>query len=316
MPGQDCSSIKFSLSESCSPPISCPEKLTDLPASVAFGGDMIQTDSSSARETEYTASNEGVEVEAIEFNQPKRMDDVGHTFYCPRKLLLLILAFLVIMIVSTITGFLVLKGKKRISSSAAFLVTGDSKEVVEVLNVTNTIENTGGFIPIDTEIFVMDLEDTIDTNITEPQVSISLAPTHSPSSVPTVSPTQRPTSDVTTEQSSSGTSRSIPPSEDSNCTNHDLVVSSSCASDTEDALSTASYCFASKRDGDWYWLRSRVAEDNSRPDYDLWDYTEEIKGQYSFLGLPKGDYIISLVRDSMQPYDEIISHEFSVLECE
>lgn len=149
----------------------------------------------------------------------------------------------------------------------------------------------------------------ITTSIDSTSLNATGAPTPNPTVLPSVSATAAETPESTATETSEATASPTNP-----CPDHDLAVSSSCGSEgTDGVLSTASFCFASKRDGDWYWIRNR--EDTATPAYDSWDYTEESEGNLPLPNLAKGDYVISLVRDSMQPYEEIVSHEFTVPEC-
>jgi len=141
----------------------------------------------------------------------------------------------------------------------------------------------------------------------DPTPSPSLGPTRAPTLEPSVSGTDGSTSAVTTVVTTDGTSSS-------NCPDHSIVASSNCAEDSATAFSTVLFCFASKRDGDWYWIRSSDDSDDTRG-YDSWDYTDETEGQLTLLDLGKGNYLVSLVRDSMRPYDIITTHNFTVPEC-
>lgn len=330
MPGKNSVSVTSSVSESCaySLPDGGPSPGNGIETSVHLfktNAIRIKADNSPSVEgTEYSASNEGIEVEALEFDKPKQRyndyDEGTLPFYFPRRLLLLILAFVLIMTSSAVAGFLVLRGK-NISSSASVISSGNSAEdaeVSEILNVTNSNnDNTGGRIPIDAdEDAIIDLNDTTNTN-TNALTAVPL-PAPMPS---TAAPTQTATYEVTTAFSSWDSSEATAIWSDPICPEHNLVVSSSCVESSSNALSTASFCFSSKRDGDWYWVRSSSNSNTTTTTetlataYDSWDYTEETEGELKFLDLSKGDYTISLVRDSMQPYDEIVSHEFTVPEC-
>lgn len=103
------------------------------------------------------------------------------------------------------------------------------------------------------------------------------------------------------------------------------------------------YCIASKRDGDWYWIRSNATntddtdnndyyyDDNTAPEgrreYDSWEYINDDgiitndqeqhrTGQKVVTDIRRsgndGKYLVSLVRDSMLPYDIITTHEFII----
>jgi len=269
----------------------------------------VKADSSS--ETECVANDESIEVEAIEFNEPKQMINEGVFSNCPRRLLLLILAFLVIMITSAIAGFVVLGGK----DTSSLLSTISSGGVPNDLEIDEDDSNIEFSEPVDD---LSDSEDRIDisTNTTDTVPTPSSAPLIAGSPAPSARATQEGTSELSTglsEVLSEGLSDQVSSEEsqirtDPRCPEHDLVVSSSCLEGQATALSVASFCFASKRDGDWYWIRNSNG-------YDVWDYTDETEGDVTLMNLSTGNYIISLVRDSMQPYDEIISHEFTVPEC-
>ena len=267
----------------------------------------------SSSETECVANDESIEVEAIEFNEPKQMINEGVFSNCPRRLLLLILAFLVIMITSAIAGFVVLGGKDT-SSLLSTISSGGVPNDLEI-ELDEDDSNNEFSEPVDD---LSDSEDRIDisTNTTDTVPTPSSAPLIAGSPAPSARATQEGTSELSTglsEVLSEGLSDQVSSEEsqirtDPRCPEHDLVVSSSCLEGQASALSVASFCFASKRDGDWYWIRNSNG-------YDVWDYTDETEGDVTLMNLSTGNYIISLVRDSMQPYDEIISHEFTVPEC-
>ncbi|KAG7366889.1 hypothetical protein IV203_029559 [Nitzschia inconspicua] len=93
---------------------------------------------------------------------------------------------------------------------------------------------------------------------------------------------------------------------------HDLIVASECQSDGVESWSFTRvlFCFSRTRDGDWYWIRGA---DN---DYDRWDYTEGAsEGTLDFDSIPPGKYLVSLVRDSMQPYNILLTEEVTVPDC-
>jgi hypothetical protein len=272
----------------------------------------------------------GIEVEALEFNKSKLPDEEEEvTVQCPRRLLFLVLALFAIMTASAVAGFMVLSSKKKSSSTSAIAIDLNASDN---LNVTNNNDNDGGLVPDDADQFgVVDLQDK-DTKATkQPTAAPSPAPTVAQTAHQSGAATGSSTSGYTTEFSSSASSLATavwndrPPSdqnpdqniESPDCPDHKLVVSSSCVSGSANALSTASFCFASKRDGDWYWVRNSVgALGLGGLQYDSWDYTEETEGELTFLDLSRGNYIVSLVRDSMEPYDEIVSQEFTVPACE
>lgn len=94
---------------------------------------------------------------------------------------------------------------------------------------------------------------------------------------------------------------------------HNLLVGSECQSDGVESWTSTRvlFCFSRTRDGDWYWIRS--ADDG---DYDRWDYTEgESEGMVEVESIPAGEYLVSLVRDSMQPYDILLTETVSVPDC-
>ncbi|KAG7352837.1 hypothetical protein IV203_008885 [Nitzschia inconspicua] len=93
---------------------------------------------------------------------------------------------------------------------------------------------------------------------------------------------------------------------------HNLIVASECQSDGVQSWSFTRvlFCFSRTRDGDWYWIRGA---DN---DYDRWDYTEGAsEGTLDFDSIPSGKYLVSLVRDSMQPYNILLTEEVTVPDC-
>ena len=275
----------------------------------------VKADSSS--ETECVANDESIEVEAIEFNKPHQIINEGVFSHCPRRLLLLILAFLVIMITSAIAGFVVLGGKDT-SSLLSTISSGGVPNDLEI-EMDEDDSNNEFSEPVDD---LSDSTDRIDisTYTTDTVATPTSAPLIAGSPAPSARATQEGTSELSeglsdglSVVSSEGLSDQVSSEEsqiwtDPRCPEHDLVVSSSCLEGQATALSVASFCFASKRDGDWYWVRNSNG-------YDVWDYTDETEGDVTLMNLSTGNYIISLVRDSMQPYDEIISHEFTVPEC-
>ena len=327
MPRKKSVSVTSSLSESCvyRLPDGGPSPENGIETTVhLFKTNVIRMESGqspSVDGTEYTASNEGIEVAALEFDKHKRRYDDYDAFHCPRRLLLLILAFVFVMTSSAVAGFLVLRGKNR-SSSASIISSGnfaEDTEVSEILNVTNSNndnDNPRGPILIDADgDGINDLPWSDEAPWSDEDTTISVISPAFTSPPSTAAPTQTATSEVTTKFSSLASSEATAIWNDAICSEDHLVVSSSCVESSSNALSTASFCFSSKRDGDWYWVRSKTTTTEMPPSFDSWDYTEEKKGELTFLDLSAGDFTISLVRDSMQPYDEIISHEFTVPEC-
>lgn len=312
-------------------------------APLQTGAARNKADTSSNEGTDYTASNEGIEVEAIEFDKPSlQYEKVSKR--SPRRLILFIFAFVVILIASAIAGFGVLRSKKNSSSES---------ELQQSVNVTNNEGNAEDSIKIiDPE------EDSVKDAVNRTESSV-LSPTSAPSSTLSQTATTQLSSrgsspasffstveslwsdnrssesessdmelpqdkDVSSESVSSEvqlgndniSSESVSTAgdllwSDPACPNHNLDVSSSCVIGASTSISTASFCFASKSDGDWYWIRSSGSDA-----YDSWDYTDETEGGLTIMDLSRGQYIISLVRDSMHPYNEIISHEFTVPQCE
>lgn len=318
MQQQDSISLASSLSDSCCTS-NLPKNKPQLLTSIDFADNRIKAEYLSVGGTEDSGTNEGIEVEAIEFDKSAHEHSVLG-FPCIKKLMLFIVAFLVIVVGSAITGFLVL-GSKRMSRSAPAISSLNSTNNTERGgNVTDFNGTVGSLNPIDS-----DLEQAIGSEYLRgfdtDALSVSQSP--SPTSIPTLSPTLAPssnpseitTTDLTQVVTSQFTSGLMPPWNDSPCVDHSLIVSSTCTAGSAYAFSKALFRLASKRDGDWYWVRNNNSEDSITADYDSWDYMEETEGELTFSDLSSGNYIISLVRDSMQPYDEIISQEFSVPEC-
>ena len=164
-----------------------------------------------------------------------------------------------------------------------------------------------------TDVEITDVE-TTDVETTD--VETTTPPTPDPTLAPTLAPTPQQTVPVTDVSTTAVTSEvTDSPWSNENCPDHSLVVSSNCVEDdSTTAFSTVQYCFATKRDGDWYWIRG-TSDDEGTSEYDSWDYTDEMEGQLTLADLGKGNYEISLVRDSMQPYDVITTHNFIVPEC-
>ena len=271
----------------------------------------IKADSRSDSGTEYTASNEGIEVEAIEFDKANYgKKEAG----CPKRLLLFISAFVVVLTASAAAGFAVLNSKKKSSSVVA--LTSDGPQLV---NVAKNETDTSARDP--TELII---------NIDGQDISISERNETSTTVIETLAPSDQGSSSVSSSGSflTGGESLwadsldepivvELPVSQETECPDHALAVSSSCAVGSASSILTASYCFASKHDGDWYWVRSAATnEDGTTAVYDSWDYTEEEEGQLTLLDLTGGSYTISLVRDSMDPYDEIISQTFTIPQCQ
>jgi len=317
MQQQDSVSLASSLSDSCTSRL--PKNQPKLSTSIDFGGYRVKAESLSVGGTENSGSNEGIEVEAIEFDKSATSDDVLG-FPRIRKLLLFTVAFFIIVTASAVAGFLVLGGKKIPPSASAFSSPHSIDNVKPDANVTDYDGSIGSIFPIDSDQEqAMNFEDTrgVDSNelivpqSSSPTVISTVSPTLAPSSIPSEIMTTDSTQGVTS-QFTLGVTSSL---NDPHCVDHSLVVSSTCTAASANAISTALFCFASKRDGDWYWVRNKNSEDSITADYDSWDYTEETESELIFLNLSKGNYIISLVRDSMQPYAEIISQEFNVPEC-
>jgi hypothetical protein len=142
-----------------------------------------------------------------------------------------------------------------------------------------------------------------------PTSAIPSSTTQMPSTVgPTLTPTAFETFVETVVVTSDGTVAA-----DVSCGSDDsILVTSECQSDGDESWSatTISYCFSSSRDGDWYWIRDRSE------DYDQWSYTEGAsEGIAELSGIPAGNYLVSLVRDSMRPYDIITTQEVTVPDC-
>lgn len=121
--------------------------------------------------------------------------------------------------------------------------------------------------------------------------------------------TASPTSAQTTVVTAAGTTM---PTEISCGDDHNLVVVSECQSEGVESWSYTRvlFCFSRTRDGDWYWIRGADS------DYDRWDYTEGAsEGMLNFESIPPGNYLVSLVRDSMQPYDVLITENLTIPDC-
>mmetsp|Transcript_16805 Transcript_16805/g.38519 ORF Transcript_16805/g.38519 Transcript_16805/m.38519 type:complete len:358 (-) Transcript_16805:226-1299(-) len=285
-------------------------------------------------------SQEGIEVEAVEFSKKsksRRVLDIVEdaNFYIPRRPLLLIAAFFVTMTTSAISGFAVLGQKKSAAKNAA----ASSALMIEVNGASNEIE-----LPSDLDGTLYFEEPTDPPETAEPTKSPTEAPTEVPTESPTKSPTESPTEFPTQSPTESPTSSStsfptlapvtpeptvaateqittkLTPGATSGIggfswSDHDLSVTSSCVQGSDIAVSMAAFRFGSKRDGDWYWVRGVNDINSPTRDYDSWDYTEQTEGQMALSGLNSGNYVMSLVRDSMQPYDQIITFEFTVPDC-
>jgi len=351
----------------------------DISIFVQPGGDRIKLPPDLPSEDTVTdeCSQTGIEVEAVEFSSKKKQVNVSNDdrdLHCPRRMMLIIVAFVVVMTASAVVGFWAFRTNKTSSSSSvASLVSSDEvgAEVVDVNTNSNVVvdlslkdtageinsardgendikeeinksnkENadtnynpllwsdsatplpttapisafTEGPIPQSTpspaaeaDLLPIAEADPLPVAEADPTPPPSLGPTRAPTLEPSVSGTDGSTSAVTTVVTTDGTSSS-------NCPDHSIVASSNCAEDSATAFSTVLFCFASKRDGDWYWIRSSDDSDDTRG-YDSWDYTDETEGQLTLLDLGKGNYLVSLVRDSMRPYDIITTHNFTVPEC-
>mmetsp|Transcript_10883 Transcript_10883/g.31621 ORF Transcript_10883/g.31621 Transcript_10883/m.31621 type:complete len:353 (-) Transcript_10883:193-1251(-) len=280
-------------------------------------------------------SQEGIEVEAVEFSKKsksRRVLDIVEdaNFYIPRRPLLLIAAFFVTMTTSAIAGFAVLGQKKSAAKNAA----ASSALMINVNGASNEIE-----LPSDLDGALYFEEPTDPPETAEPTKSPTEAPTEVPTESPTKSPTESPTefptesptwsptsfptlAPVTPEPTVAATEQitTLTPGATSGIggfswSDHELSVTSSCVQGSDIPVSMAAFRFGSKRDGDWYWVRGVNDINSPTRDYDSWDYTEQTEGQMALSGLNSGNYIMSLVRDSMQPYNEIISFEFTVPDC-
>ncbi len=286
-----------------------------------------------SEESDGSATNEGIEVQAIEFDKLQN-DDRSRS---PRKAILFAIAFVVLLFASTITGFGVLRSKKKsalaessnFSSIDATNTESSTPEVanpeVEDLNVVDQTEPLEPTLPEPEDVSQNENDSTEDLaeegspTVEEGSPTVEEPPIDADTSVEASSNTDvtppagdelQPGNDNISSESVGSGAVALP--WDDNCPNHNLDVSSYCSS--SGSISIAAFCFGSKRDGDWYWIRSSAGAATA---YDSWDYTEETNGQLTINDLKGGDsYIISLVRDSMQPYDEIISHEFTVPQCQ
>lgn len=126
---------------------------------------------------------------------------------------------------------------------------------------------------------------------------------------PTVPPTFAQTVAATAASTTAGTTL---PTDISCGDDHNLIVASECQSDGVESWTSTRilFCFSRTRDGDWYWIRSADG------DYDQWDYTEgESEGMVEVDSISAGDYLVSLVRDSMQPYDILLTETVTVPDC-
>lgn len=273
-----------------------------------------------------SATNEGIEVQAIEFDK-LQYSKVGDSSRSTRKTILFALAFVVILFASAITGFTVLRSKKKsaltesseFSSIDSTSTENSSSEVFtpeeEGPNAIDQVEASESTLPEsgDASQPLTSTENEESPAVVEPPMDVDTSEEFSSNT--DVSPVDEPqpgNDNISSEAAESV--KEANPWNDPVCPNHNLDVSSYCSGGASGSISIASFCFGSKRDGDWYWIRSSAGAATA---YDSWDYTEETNGQLTIGDLKGGDsYIISLVRDSMQPYDEIISHEFTVPKCE
>ena len=304
--------------------------MASMSANCRFHPNAMSFDQASVTESS-GMSQEGIEVEALEFSKNKRVvgDDGESGFYCPRRIVLVVVAFLVVMTTSAVAGFLILNGNKNsysIATAAAFA--GEDAEIVDVIKNDNNDtadftfrEDEGGIINLEELIISIDDEDTATPTIEQTEATFRptealTESTASPTLTPTLSPVSpAPSASETDEVTTDFTSEVTEEIDTSSWADHQLSVSSTCVEGSNNAISIAPFRFATKHDGDWYWVRGMDGEDSTTRGYDSWDYTEEIQGELSLSGLSSGGYIISLVRDSMQPYDEVISHEFTVPAC-
>lgn len=258
-----------------------------------------------------TDESEGIEVEAVEFarRRKRRKKKIEkHTkktvFGCPRRLVLLAVAFLLIMTVSALAGFLILNSKNAKSNASALEEEG--ADVIDVTKETDKESETTDTAAVDIDA---ELEGEID--LADEGNSTSIEEEEEPPYAdvvitPTATPTEGDTGQTSKAVAEEGT--------EAEWGDHALTVSSSCVEGLATAVSVASFRFSSKRDGDWYWIRGVTNTTTSQ--YDSWEYTDEREGELPLLNLASGgSYQISLVRDSMQPYDEIISHNFTIPAC-
>ena len=268
-----------------------------------------------------SATNEGIEVQAIEFDKLKysKVEDSSRS---PRKSILFVLAVVVILFGSAITGFTVLRSKKKSALTEESNFSSVDSTSTENISSEVTTPQGEGLNSIDrteaSESTSADASQPLtsagneeSTTIVEPPIEVDTSAEFA-SNTDTHSEPQPGNNNISSEAVES--EKEANPWNDPTCPNHNLDVSSYCSGGASGSISIASFCFGSKRDGDWYWIRSSAGAATA---YDSWDYTEETNGQLTINDLKGGDsYIISLVRDSMQPYDEIISHEFTVPECQ
>jgi len=254
---------------------------------------------------------QGFEIEAIEIDRSNRSGDknlkVNKKSFGKRKLWCLVFTILVgIATVAVGSWFLATK-----TSNSNPLEDSPSGELAQDKDIFDFIFEDYGNDDEDAMTSLMDFWSNFEFG------NATLSPSTEPIRRP---PTFRPIPESTESPTGDGTNiwtdwDPKPTSEPTaaptaRCPDNYLMVNSQCNNNggVSVALSLASFCFDTKRDGDWYWVRGGTG-------YDSWDYLDQREGDLALPQLARGVYTISLVRDSMEPYNELISHEFVVPRC-
>jgi hypothetical protein len=144
-------------------------------------------------------------------------------------------------------------------------------------------------------------------------IDVDVPPSTNATATPEVSEsTESPTDSTTGTGSSAATIEVTPDGQTISCgPNHNIIAMSTCQKTSP--ATTVLYCFATTRDGDWYWIRGKESDN----ELDVWDYTNGASDGRLEYGddIPPGTYLVSLVRDSMEPYNVIITQELVVPNC-
>ncbi|KAL3911986.1 MAG: hypothetical protein SGARI_001378 [Bacillariaceae sp.] len=210
--------------------------------------------------------------------------------------LILFVVIALLLLIGGLTYGAIRNSNKNQQTSVAALTGAEDEADVGIINVDLTEDDTtndgdGDSTPADTPA----------TSAPGTQTTAPVTKTNAPSSSPTAAATMAVTPEGT-----------FMPTEISCSSDHNIMVGSTCDTDGFETWTATRvlYCFSRVRDGDWYWIRSVDGE------YDRWDYTEgSSEGMLDFAGMPEGNYLISLVRDSMRPYDIILTQDLVVPNC-
>lgn len=239
--------------------------------------------------------------------------------FCTRKCkacVLVVAMVALLLLIGGLTYGAVKNSKSNERTAVSALTRGEDEDGVDIVDVdrmevpteSQVLSPNGNTVPANTTQFQDDQDD-------EPIFETTFSPdTPAPSPSGTEAGTVASTTAATTASTAAVTAVGTDmPTEISCSSDHNLVLSATCENDGFESWSAIRilYCFSSTRDGDWYWIRGVDT------DYDRWDYTEgSAEGLLDFASIPAGNYLVSLVRDSMQPYDILLTEELVIPNCD